>query len=74
MRDRSAGEVEPVRTLRDPLGGEVPPGARRPAVVRGHPALAKRLLLGVLRDDISVEPIRHMHKGDRPHHPIDRFR
>ena len=41
-------EVEPVRTLPDPLGGEVPAGAGRPAVVRGHPALAQRLLVGVL--------------------------
>jgi hypothetical protein len=36
-------EIEPVRTLRDPLRGKVPSGAG-PAVVRGHPFLAKSLL------------------------------
>ena len=63
-------ESEPVRTLRDPLRGEVPSGAGRPAVVRGHPFLAKSLLVGVLPDDIGVEPVRHAHKGNGPHHPF----
>ena len=56
-------ESEPVRTLRDALRGEVPSGAGRPAVVRGHPFLAKSLLVGVLPDDIGVERIRHATKA-----------
>src|SRR5262249_60795145 len=40
-------EVEPVGTLHDPLGGEAPSGACRPAIVVGHPFLAKRLLFRV---------------------------
>lgn len=67
-------QIQTVRILRDPLGGEVPACPGLPAVVRGHPILAKRRLVGVLRDDVGVKPVRHAHKGGGPHHPIHRFR
>ena len=68
MRSSSAGACS--LAVRDLLRGEVPSGAGRPAVVRGHPFLAKSLLVGVLPDDISDEPVRHAYKGNGPHHPF----
>src|SRR5881409_2389188 len=62
-------QIEPVRTLCDPLGGEVPSGPGRPAVVRGYPVPAECLFVRVLPDDIGVEPVRHARKGEGPHHP-----
>ena len=59
-------ESEPVRTFRDPPRGEVPTCAGCRAVVRGHPCLAKRLLIEVLPDDIGDEPVRGTHKATDP--------
>ena len=70
MRASSAGTSSPSGLFATRSGGEVPSGAGRPAVVRGHPVLAKSLFVGVLPDDIGDEPVRHAHKGDGPHHPI----
>jgi hypothetical protein len=42
-------------------------------LVGGHPFWAKTLLVGVLLDDVGDEPVRHVRKGDGPHHLIHLF-
>src|SRR6185436_14962397 len=56
-------------------GGSSPFGlvAGRPAVVVGHPLLAKRLLLGVLLDDIGHKPVRHVREAGGSHQPVHLF-
>src|SRR5262249_5713409 len=59
-------KVESFGALGHPPGRERPAGAGRPAIVVGHPFLAKRLLVGVLLDDIGVEPFCDPGKRDGP--------
>jgi hypothetical protein len=54
------GQVEPFGAPHDSLGGEAPSGACRSAVVSNLPFLAKSFLVGVLLDDVGVEPVRHI--------------
>jgi hypothetical protein len=63
-------EVEPFRTLRHAPRSQSPSGAGGHSVIRCHPLLAKRHLVGVFLDDIGAQPVCHMHKGNRPHYSI----
>jgi len=66
-------EVESFGTLRDPTGRQLPSGTGRHRIIRRHPLIAKRLPVGVLPDDIRMEPVGHPRKGDTSHHSIQFF-
>ena len=48
--------LEEILTQLEALGGQAPSGAGSHKVVRGHPPLAKRLLVEIILNDISGEP------------------
>lgn len=56
------GQVE-AAALVYAAGREVPPRAGSPAILRRHPLLQQRLPSGILRDDMGVQPSRHLGAG-----------
>lgn len=47
-------QIEPVRMLRDPPGGEVPASPGRPTIAHHHPGLPKCLLARLIRADLGL--------------------
>ena len=73
MRSSSPGGSSPSGLFTTRSAVRLHPARAAQRSSRGHPCLAKRLLVGVLFDDIGDEPVRHVRKGDRPHHSIHFF-
>lgn len=64
-------DVEALGVLRDAHSGQVPSAARRHGVGGAHPALAQRLLVRVVRDDVRVAPVCYLIELDRAHQGVE---